>query len=593
VISRSRRAAATTLALAAALALTSCTGAGSAPPGPERPEASTTAPVPATDTTTPSAALTVVAEATDVEASLRTSRELFAASPVVVVAPTGQPAAQEVAARAAVELGVPLLVGPAAAGASDGAGGGPAPATPTATAGGTQEPAADPALAAELERLGARTVLAVGDVEGLEPADASDDGPAVRRSDATTDAVADVTGLPVTPPASPDPATFAAGIAALTPGSLAASPPATADSEAPDDDEEAGSFAVRRDAPVDDVVGLAVDAPEQLASIATARSAGVPVHLVPAAAPNPQATASAVEALHSAARAKTLALGTAFGAEAALDWKVRSAAAGVQLPGGGQLPFPRHQFVALYGTPVTSALGVLGEQDAAASVQRARDLAADYAGLTDRTVVPMFEVIATVAAGSAGADGNFSNEQSIDTLRPWVDAAAAAGVQVVLDLQPGRSDFLTQAQQYEELLRMPHVGLALDPEWRLGPDEQPLERIGSVDSAEINEVGRWLADLTNAHALPPKLFVVHQFRLDMIGNRAALDTSRPELSVVIHADGQGTQPAKQSTWRTLHAGAPAGVAWGWKNFLDEDLPVLTPEETIRDVAPVPDLITYQ
>ena len=39
---------------------------------------------------------------------------------------------------------------------------------------------------------------------------------------------------------------------------------------------------------------------------------------------------------------------------------------------------------------------------------------------------------------------------------------------VVLDLQPGRTDFLTQAKRYEPLLALPHVGLALDPEWRLG-----------------------------------------------------------------------------------------------------------------------------
>jgi hypothetical protein len=79
----------------------------------------------------------------------------------------------------------------------------------------------------------------------------------------------------------------------------------------------------------------------------------------------------------------------------------------------------------------------------------------------------------------------------------------------------------------------------------------------------------------------------------MITDRARLDTGRPELAVVLHADGQGGQPAKQSTWRTLRTGAPAGVAWGWKNFLDEDRPVLTPEQTVRDVVPLPDLVTYQ
>jgi hypothetical protein len=35
------------------------------------------------------------------------------------------------------------------------------------------------------------------------------------------------------------------------------------------------------------------------------------------------------------------------------------------------------------------------------------------------------------------------------------------------------------------------------------------------------------------------------------------------------------------------------MAWGWKNFYDEDLPVLTPEQTMRDVSPQPDLVTYQ
>jgi hypothetical protein len=612
VVLRCRRLAAA-LALGGVLALPACTGDGGAPPIPDgaAPSPSPTPSVPTTDTTSPTAALTVVAEATDVEASLRASRELFAAAPVVVVAPTGQPAAQEVAARAAVELGVPLLIGHGPApGPPDGAAGSTTAATPAATDQPTDQPATDPALAAELERLDARTVLAVGDVAGLE--DDRDDGPVVRRSDPDATALAELTGLPLAAPASPDPATFAAGTAALEPGSLApASPRATAEDrpdatpdDTPDDTSDGASdntsdgdrpldLTLTRDAPLDDVVALAVDAPEQIAPIATARAAGVPVHLVPASAPNPQATASVVEALHAAARPRTLALGAAFGGEAALAWKVRSAATGAQLPGGGQLPFPRHQFVALYGTPVTTRLGVLGEQDVTASVQRARELAARYAGLTDRTVVPMFEIIATVAAGAPGDDGNFSNEQSIETLRPWVDAAADAGMSVVLDLQSGRTDFLTQARRYEELLRLPHVGLALDPEWRLGPEEEPLQQIGSVDVAEVNAVAHWLADLTSTHALPPKLFVLHQFRLAMIGNRAALDTSRPELSVVLHVDGQGTQPAKQSTWRTLRAGAPAGVAWGWKNFLDEDLPVLTPEQTVRDVAPVPDLITYQ
>jgi hypothetical protein len=64
--------------------------------------------------------------------------------------------------------------------------------------------------------------------------------------------------------------------------------------------------------------------------------------------------------------------------------------------------------------------------------------------------------------------------------------------------------------------------------------------------------------------------------------------------VMVHADGQGPQGSKQDTWRVLHQEGPAeGLAWGWKNFYDEDSPMLTPEETIAQVSPRPQLISYQ
>ena len=111
---------------------------------------------------------------------------------------------------------------------------------------------------------------------------------------------------------------------------------------------------------------------------------------------------------------------------------------------------------------------------------------------TDRTpkrrVVPALEIIATIASRSAGGDGDYSAESSVAKLRPLVDAAGRAGTYVVLDLQPGRSTFLSQAKRYRELLLEPHVGLALDPEWRLKPGQRHLKQVGSVTASEINDV---------------------------------------------------------------------------------------------------------
>ena len=181
----------------------------------------------------------------------------------------------------------------------------------------------------------------------------------------------------------------------------------------------------------------------------------------------------------------------------------------------------------------------------------------------------------------------------MSVLLPWVEAAEAAGTYVVLDLQPGRDDFLTQAKAYEELLRRPWVGLALDPEWRLQPGEKPLRQIGHVDIDEVNAVGAWLAGLVREHDLPPKVLTVHQFSRAMVRHRERLDTTLDEVQWLVHADGQGGQNDEAGTWSALKRDLPDGVWLGWKNFTDEDSPMLTPEQTIAQVHPTPQFVSYQ
>lgn len=262
------------------------------------------------------------------------------------------------------------------------------------------------------------------------------------------------------------------------------------------------------------------------------------------------------------------------------------------LPSGSDDVLDGRRMVALYGVPGTPSLGALGEQPLDESIRRVKRLASTYENLTKDDVVPTFELIATVAATSPGGDKDFSSEMSLSTLRPWVKRAAKEGVYVVLDLQPGRTDFVRQAKRYAPLLAYPHVGLALDPEWRLGPKQHHLEQIGSVHADEVNATIDWLADFTRRHDLPQKLLVLHQFRTSMIANRKTVHTDHDAVSVLIHADGQGRQSAKRATWKTLHKGAPKGVLWGWKNFIDEDHPMLTPKQTYQ-IKPTPDFVSYQ
>jgi hypothetical protein len=234
---------------------------------------------------------------------------------------------------------------------------------------------------------------------------------------------------------------------------------------------------------------------------------------------------------------------------------------------------------------------VLAEQPPDEAAALAADLAADYAE-EGVVVVPAFEIIATVADSRAGDDGNYSNESPPDDLRPWIEAAGDAGLYVLLDLQPGRADFLTQARLYEEFLRLPYVGLALDPEWRLGPDQFHLRQFGSVPAAEVNAVAEWLAGLVREAHLPQKMLLLHQFRLSMIPDRQDI-TIPAELALVIQMDGQGALDDKYATWAAVTAGTgESGWFWGWKNFYDEDSPMATPGQVL-ELEPSVVYVSYQ
>lgn len=546
-------------------------------PASSTTEATPSAPPPAPEpvrahTHNPTEEFIHIAPSTAAERAAATAYELFSAAPIVVLDDGGDAHTSLRAAGTAVALGVPLLIA------------------------GTAE------SLSELQRLGTETALAFG--TATLPAEVGGiDLLAAPHRDADLAALLD---LPLAEPRQPAAQPGLRDIAGLTTDELPVweaptpvpSPPPPSVGTSPVrppvakvDDVPATLPPREATVGVDGVLVLTRGVAEDLAAVATARAAGADI--VVATDPDPRASAEVVADIAAADAGHTIVLGEDWGDLDTLRWRLDTAATGVQLPGGGQLVLPGKHYVALYGNPVTPVLGVLGEQDTAQTIGRAREYAAQYDELLPGTVIPALEIIATVAAANPGNDGNYSTLMAPQRLAPLVEAAGDAEQYVVLDLQPGRSSFLEQAQRYEEFLRLPHVGLALDPEWNLGPTDRHLVRIGSASAAEINEVIDWLADLTREHALPQKLLVLHQFQLAMITDIEELDLDRSEVAVLIHADGQGSQPAKQATWRALHANAPHIQWWGWKNFYDEDSPMLTPEQVVDQVDPLPDFISYQ
>ncbi len=128
-------------------------------------------------------------------------------------------------------------------------------------------------------------------------------------------------------------------------------------------------------------------------------------------------------------------------------------------------------------------------------------------------------------------------------VRKYLEAARKADALLILDIQPGRSNFMTEIKAYEKFLREPDVSLALDPEWHVGPEEIPGQTIGSVTAQEVNEVAAYLSDIVRDGNLPEKLLVVHQFTEDMIENREKLE-EHPGVALTLNVDGFGTQEQK-------------------------------------------------
>jgi glycosyltransferase involved in cell wall biosynthesis len=256
---------------------------------------------------------------------------------------------------------------------------------------------------------------------------------------------------------------------------------------------------------------------------------------------------------------------------------------------GGLLP--RHRIVAYYGNPRSAAMGVLGERDRATVLADLRDQAARYAAADpSRPVIPAFDVIAAVAQRDPGRDGKYRSRLSAAILDDWAEFAAREGVLLILDVQPGRSRCREEIERLRPWLWLPHVHLALDPEWAVGEDEVPGIHVGHLAASQIRGAQEALAALVESENLPPKLLVVHQFERSMIPDKEALAPD-PGVQLVIDVDGNGAPTRKTTVYNELVPDEPVGFA-GIMVFYKKDEPLLTADQVLA-LTPPPDLVVYQ
>ncbi len=263
-----------------------------------------------------------------------------------------------------------------------------------------------------------------------------------------------------------------------------------------------------------------------------------------------------------------------------------------ELPRGGRTLFPQYRLVGFCGTPGAPALGALqGNLPAQAKALEAQ--AARYA--QGRDLLPVFELIAVVVQSGAGPDGKYRHRVDNSVVDQYLRAARQSKAILLLNIQPGQSDFLTEVKSFESYLREPDVGVALDPEWAMKPKQTPGRFYGQTDGETINDVATYLSTLVEQGNLPEKALVFHQVNRGVLKDEVELKPI-PGVAFIKSVDGLGPMHSKIETYDYLMVTMRRGVHPGFKLFFDEDSRggnrIMTPKEVLA-LSPQPEYVMYE
>lgn len=254
-------------------------------------------------------------------------------------------------------------------------------------------------------------------------------------------------------------------------------------------------------------------------------------------------------------------------------------------------PLRANDVVAYYGSPRTPSMGILGQYEEAEAARLLAARAAAFDALNgDRGVLPAFHLVYGIAQPEAGRDGLYLRYIDDRTVQTYLQIARRNGFALVLDLQIGHSDALTEIRKIERYLAEPDVFVAIDPEFALAGRSRPGAAIGAIDANAINDAQAYLAGLADKLRLPKKLLIVHQFQDEMISGAERIER-RDDVDVIIDMDGYGPAEIKQVKYGRYGA-APYAQHGGIKIFLEHDPDPMT-EQQLLDIEPRPVFFLYQ
>ena len=249
------------------------------------------------------------------------------------------------------------------------------------------------------------------------------------------------------------------------------------------------------------------------------------------------------------------------------------------------------RIIAFYGTPLSKKMGVLGqtpkEQMLPALKLKTQVWQTADPSTPTKCALELIAVVAQASPGKRNLHRTRTSEARIDEVLGW---AREAQCLLILDVQVGWSSVPDELPFLRKWLNEPDVHLALDPEWDMDPGVTPGSRVGRMSAEHIQFGIDYVADIVRTNNLPPKLVIVHRFRDFMVQNPATI-VPKPEVRLLVNADGFGPPASKMVTYRIAQASMPTTLT-GFKLFYKNDKPMLQPADVLP-LLPVPVFINYQ
>ena len=256
-----------------------------------------------------------------------------------------------------------------------------------------------------------------------------------------------------------------------------------------------------------------------------------------------------------------------------------------------QVIIPRSRILSYYGYPGNELMGILGEYSPQDLLPILQEQGAAYEAADPETPLALaYEVIGSVAQADAGEDGNFLARISEETLTEYSDFCLENDLLLIIDVQFGLESVQSELDAFRPWLELPHVHIALDPEFAIKPGEQPGVDYGSLSAEDIAYAQRFLVRLAEDKKLPPKILMVHQFNWYTLPDKELIKPM-DGLQFVLGIDGWGPPDDKRETYRVFTADHPIEYH-GFKLWYRQDEPLMTPEEVLA-LDPTPDLVIYQ